>query len=163
VLLSRSAAAGAAGADFGDGESAGLEELEAVLRDAVGRTGQAAVVRAAIRTVELYALGHTAGDTSVPGRGTEADLLHFGIDLAGEEVVMLPVFTNSAVMREALLRNADWQQMSVLSVNGGALLDNIDDEVVLVINPWSDLEFQIPSRLTARTAAPPEQGGSSAL
>jgi hypothetical protein len=37
----------------------------------------------------------------------------------------------------------------VLEVDGDALLTNIDEDVAVVINPWTDQEFLLPSRLAA--------------
>jgi len=95
----------------------------------------------------VYALGQPAGDTSIPGQGTESDLLHFTAeDEQGNERIYLPVFTRPELMREALLRNVEWQSMSVLQVNGGALLDNVDNDVCIVINPWTSNTSLIPER-----------------
>jgi hypothetical protein len=44
-----------------------------------------------------------------------------------------PVFTNPAAIREALIHNPEWQRLSLLQINSGALLDNVD--VTVVINP----------------------------
>jgi hypothetical protein len=59
---------------------------------------------------------------------------------------LLPVFTSLTTMREALIRNPEWQTLSVLQISGGALLDNVDDDVTIVINPWTDLEYQLLPR-----------------
>jgi HEAT repeat protein len=94
----------------------------------------------------IYALGHPAGDMSGPGAGTEADLLHFTVDDSDDEGktverILLPVFTRPEIMRDALLRNPEWQVLDVLEINGGELLRNVDDDVSVVVNPWSDLEW----------------------
>jgi len=96
---------------------------------------------------DVFALGRPAGDLSVPGQGTESDLLHFTVDLDGSDQVLLPVFTQPALMRQALLRNPDWQTLSVLEVHGRALYENIADDVTVVINPWSRLEFQLKRKI----------------
>jgi len=120
-----------------------LEPIEFVLRQA--QAGQENRVREAVRSADIYALGQPAGDTSVPDQGTESNLLFYTIDDdTGAEVVMLPIFTNPAAMREALIRNSEWQTQSILQINGGALLDNAADDVTIVINPWTDLEYQLP-------------------
>jgi tetratricopeptide (TPR) repeat protein len=105
------------------------------------------VVRRALRQAFVYALGEPAGDVK-PGEGTESDLLHFTIDdpETGKEVVLLPVFTASDPMREALLRNPDWRTLSVLQIEGGTLVDNVDHDVRIVIDPWTNDEHQLPSR-----------------
>jgi len=107
-------------------------------------------IREKVAETNIYALGHAAGEVTTHG-GTEADLLHFTIDDEhGVERVMLPVFTRPNFLREALLRNPDWQTLMVLVVDGAGLIAHIEDDVTLVINPWSSLEFQVPSREMSR-------------
>jgi hypothetical protein len=91
-----------------------------------------------------------AEDVRAAQQGSESDLLHFTIhDAQGSERVMLPVFTQPEIMRAALARNPDWQTLSVLQVQGQALLDHVHPDVFIVINPWSRLEYQLPP--TGRT------------
>jgi hypothetical protein len=97
-----------------------------------------------LRDAHVYVLGETAGDLSEPGRGTESDILHFVVELDGRDTVMMPLFTNVQTMRDALVRNPDWQDNSILEVDGGELVDHRDRDVTLVVDPWSDLEFQVP-------------------
>jgi hypothetical protein len=56
------------------------------------------------------------------------------------------------VLRAALARNDEWQQLGIREVNRGALLDARDKDVGPVINPWSEFEFQIPPRSRARAS-----------
>ena len=122
-----------------------MQPLEVVIALRGDKDDAVQSVRDQFGKTDIYALGQPAGDTSIPGQGTESDLLHFTIDdETGLEKVLLPVFTRPDIMREALLRNPDWQTLSVLQINGQALLDNVDSDVTIVINPWSRLEFQIP-------------------
>ena len=122
-----------------------MQPLEVVIALKGDKPEAVAAVKEQFGKTNVYCLGQPAGDTSVPGQGTESDLLHFTIDDSkGIERVMLPVFTRPDIMREALLRNPDWQTLSVLEVDGKALLENVDSDVIIVINPWSRLEFQIP-------------------
>lgn len=117
---------------------ADLLRLEAVLAVS-GTQPDPELVRAAIQAAQVYTLGHPVDE---PGEGGQSDLLHFAIDDDdGTELVMLPIFTRSEIMQDALLRNPDWQALSVLEVNGRALLDNIDSDVNVVVNPWSPGEF----------------------
>jgi hypothetical protein len=97
------------------------------------------LVGSAFREADVLALGHPRDG------GTESDLLHFTMDMEdGSEQTYLPVFTRIEPMQDALLRNPEWQELSVLEVNGGALLDNIDSDVRVVINPWGPDEFVLP-------------------
>lgn len=124
-----------------------MQPLEVVIALKGDKPEAVTAVKDQFGKTEVYCLGQPAGDLSVPGQGSESDLLHFTVDDAkGVERVMLPVFTRPDIMKEALLRNPDWQTLSVLQVNGRALLDNVDDDVIIVINPWSRLEFQLPPK-----------------
>jgi hypothetical protein len=106
-----------------------------------GRTEVVTVMRHS----RLFALGQPAGDLSVPGEGTKSDLLHFTIDDShGVERVMLPIYSDPQLMVDSLIRNPDWQQLNVLEIAGDAILDNVDEDVIVVVNPWSRLEYQIP-------------------
>jgi tetratricopeptide (TPR) repeat protein len=104
-----------------------------------------AVILQQFRMEDVFGLGYPAGDISPDGgHGTASDLLHFTIDdEAKGSRVLLPVFTQASIMRRALIRNPDWQNLSVLQVNGGALFDNVDNDVIVIINPWSRLEFEL--------------------
>ena len=107
-------------------------------------------VRQAFRDSEVWVLGFPAGETTTRAEGivggSESDILHFTIDDEdGKEKTLLPAFTSRDTLREALLRNPEWHNLSVLGVNGGALLDNIDKEVDVVVNPWTRLEYQLPN------------------
>jgi transcriptional regulator with XRE-family HTH domain len=115
----------------------------------------AAVVREHLGRTEILALGSPAGTVSRDGMtGTESDLLHFTVDDDGRDIVLLPVFTRPGFMREPLLQNPSWQRLSVLELNGGSLLANLDADVRIVINPWSALEFQLLSRDDSEVTAP---------
>jgi tetratricopeptide (TPR) repeat protein len=105
------------------------------------------VVRNALRQASIYALGEPAGEVE-EGKWTESELLHFTIDdpATGKEAVLLPVFTAAGPMRDALLRNPDWQSLSVLQIAGGALLNNLDPDVGIVTDPWTNGEHRLPSR-----------------
>jgi tetratricopeptide (TPR) repeat protein len=141
------------------------EVVAPALREAIalgkGAPEGADAVHDALRRSSVYALGETAGVVK-DGTGTESELLHFAIDseVPGVDKVMLPVFTAAEPMRNALLRNPDWQTLSVLEVNGAALTENIDPEVHIVIDPWADGEFQLPSRdETGPAGGPPAVAG----
>jgi hypothetical protein len=123
----------------------GALNLEAIIRDSHEQTGSESRVLEAVWAAQIYALGGPAGQKS-RNRGTEADLLHFTIDdEAGTEIVLLPVFTSFSRMQLGIIRNPFWSVQNVLQIDGAALLMNIDDEVQIVINPWTDLEFRLPS------------------
>jgi hypothetical protein len=121
-----------------------MEPLEVLITIRGDKPDVAESVREELGKAAVYCLGQPAGEVSDAGLGSESDLLHFTVDEAkGVERVMLPVFTRPDVMREALLRNPDWQSLAVLQVSGRALLDNVDVDVTIVINPWTRLEFRL--------------------
>lgn len=113
-----------------------LDEAQARVHDLLART-------------DVYVLGHPAGEITneALGRhGTESDVLHFSVKENGTELVLLPLFTRPLIMAQALMRNPEWQTLSVLRLHGRDLLDSVADDVALGINPWSRLEFLIPPR-----------------
>ena len=115
------------------------------LESAIETEADEASVRSLLKKCEMVAaLGRPAGDTSIPGTGTETDLLHFVIDdPAGHEQTLVPLYTRPEILRESLLRNPDWQTQEILAMDAAALLPNLDDDVTIVLNPWSALEYQV--------------------
>jgi SseB protein N-terminal domain len=114
------------------------------LESAIKAHANTKAVESLLKVTQVYVLGHPAGDTSTPGYGTESDILHFTIDEDhGEEHSYMPIFTRPDAMRKALLRNPDWQELSILEVDGGALIADRDHDVTLVVNPWSKYEWQL--------------------
>ena len=108
------------------------------LEEAIRATSNDAAVRERLRNSDVLVLGTRAG-------AIDSDLLHFTADDAGDvEHVYMPIFTRIDVLQSALERNPEWKTLDVMETSGGALLDNRDDDVTLVIDPWSPLEFQIP-------------------
>ena len=102
-------------------------------------------IRSELSRADIFCLGQPAGQMATAQQGSESDLLHFTIhDAQGSERVMLPVFTQPEIMRAALARNPDWQSLTVLQVQGEALLAHVHPDVIIVINPWSRLEYQLP-------------------
>lgn len=122
-----------------------MEPLEVAIAVRGDRPDSLAAVRGELIKADVYCLGQPAGHMATAQQGTESDLLHFTlVDAQGVEQVMLPVFTRPEIMREALARNPEWQTLSVLQVQGQALLEHVDSGVIVVINPWSRLEYQLP-------------------
>jgi hypothetical protein len=128
-----------------------MEPLEVAIALEGDRPEAAAAIREALTAAEVLCLGHPPGASSAALQGQESDLLHFTVDgTGGAERVMLPVFTGQEIMGGALARNPGWRALSVLRVTGAALLDHVDADVVIVINPWSRLEFQLPPAARGR-------------
>ena len=132
------------------------QTLEGIIATSLDSEGAMPRVVAQLQDTNLLALGKPAGQVSTElgtVQGTESDLIHFTIGDEGAEVVFLPLFTNVDVLREALIRNPEWQELSVLEVNGGDLIKSVDEDVNLVINPWSRLEFQVPVEEVKKAAS----------
>jgi hypothetical protein len=87
-------------------------------------------VRDALSRAEVLALGKSLGEN-------ESRFQHFDDDRS-----KLPVFTSVADLRSALLRRPPWVANDVLLVFGKDLLEW--GNATIVINPWSDSEFQVP-------------------
>jgi hypothetical protein len=120
------------------------------LEHAIARHAEPVEVMHSLYAADLFALGVPAGETSggepwdEPLKGTEADLLHFTAEDDGEEErVYLPVFTRPERMLTPLENNPEWKRLSVLSIRAGELLANVDDDVTLAINPWSEFEYHL--------------------
>lgn len=104
----------------------------------------------AMRHSEVYVLGLRPADAQSDPMGGGNDLLHFTIkDKANVQRVMLPIFTNGQAIREALRRNPEWNTFTLLKVNGEELWEQVDSDVILVINPWVNMEFQLPKSPSA--------------
>jgi hypothetical protein len=122
-----------------------LRLLETVITNEGDKPDAMTLVRQPFTEADVFALGQPVGDTSIPGTGTENDLLHFtGDGRFGVKSMMMPVFTQPNILREALLRNPNWPSQMVRQVNGKALLEKLSHDVTIVINPWSSLEFRLP-------------------
>lgn len=115
--------------------------LEAAIEDGA----EEAVVRQRFTKCKILALGQPARG---PGGqlGEEADILHFTADDSdGHELVFMPIFTRMAAIRTARDRNPEWKKLSLLAIDGDALLANVDPDVTVVIDPWMRaLEYQLP-------------------
>lgn len=125
------------------------------LKTAIQQRRELPEILQALAAARVLTLGRT-----VPNDPESSDLLHFEPtdDGNSEEDVpsRLPVFTRVEILVAALKRNEDWQELMVLSVHGASLLDNVEDDVSIVIDPWSNLEFQVPprrSRLSGKLTA----------
>ncbi len=125
---------------------ANMHPLEVLI--AIKRTGPEHMqkIREEFSRSEVFALGMAAGSQTEDGSSTEGDLLHFAIDDedTGDEKIMFPVFTRPDAIREAVNRNPDWMQLSVLQVKGDDLLEHLEHDVTIVVNPWTDLEYLLP-------------------
>lgn len=142
--------------DSDEGVRASAEQMLGVLdlEQKIARDALPLDVTNALLNAGMLALGAPAGEVTGGDpwdealRGTESDLLHFTADATSaedeeEERVYLPIFTRPDLMVTPLQNNPDWQELLVLGIRGADLLTNVDDDVTMVINPWSDLEYQL--------------------
>jgi hypothetical protein len=133
-------------AELGSQPSVDVEQIlqRTSLESAIKAGAGDAAVRELLSQSEVLALGEPAGDTSVPGQGSESNILHFSIDEAGNDRWFMPVFTRAEFIESAVQRTPEWESYGVIELNGQELLAARDKDVTLVINPWSSLEFQLP-------------------
>jgi antitoxin (DNA-binding transcriptional repressor) of toxin-antitoxin stability system len=119
--------------------------LEDAIRSSSKTTDGVAEVREALMDSDIFALGSAAGDASGPGSSTESNIVTYPNDREPDNAgVLMPVFTRVDVLREALIRNPSWQSLAVLRLSGKELVLNVDPDVTIVIDPWSDREFRVP-------------------
>jgi hypothetical protein len=118
--------------------------LESAIMLADGLAG-ATLVREHLARSTVYTLGRLPAEFAASGSAPESDILHFraGDQHSGEHMVT-PVFTRPEAMSVALRSNPAWNALTVIAVQGGSLLENLDLDVTVVINPWTPLEFHVP-------------------
>jgi|ERR1700730_3284249 len=101
--------------------------------------------RSEIGDHSLLVLGESVSKMAT---GAASDVLHLTMrGESGTETVMLPAFSHTAAIAEAISRNPEWANLAVLEVQGGNLLDNIGEDVIVVIDPWTSGQVQIPGLL----------------
>jgi antitoxin (DNA-binding transcriptional repressor) of toxin-antitoxin stability system len=119
--------------------------LEDTIRSASEGTDAVERVRDALIRADVFAIGSPTGDPPTAGRVTESAIVTLPAEIENRPGgVLMPVFTSVDVLRSVLLRNPDWQSLDILQVNGRELAQNVDPDVTIIIDPWSDLEFRIP-------------------
>jgi hypothetical protein len=136
--------------ELGPGAAAALPELPVskAVEQAItsARLGRRRRVRRALKQSSVFGLGRPAGDTSTPGQGTEADLVHSTIDSSGRDYEILPIFTRDSYLASAIQLNRDLMGTFVLKLEGSALVKEVHSDVNLVINPWSPAQFILPAK-----------------
>lgn len=66
-------------------------------------------------------------------------------DDKGNDRVMLPIFTSRDALRQGLLLNKEWTSLAVFGVDGHDLLPSVPTDVTVVIDPWTPLQYVLPS------------------
>jgi prevent-host-death family protein len=118
-------------------------QLKDAVRDASSVPDAVDRVRRALAQVDVLTLGRPAGHQQT--HGSESDVVTYvrsGED--GYANVIMPVFTSVEGLRAALGQNPSWQSLDVLELNGKGLVDNVDPDVTIAIDPWSSDEFLVP-------------------
>lgn len=102
-------------------------------------------VRLALMAGAVLTIGFPAGVKAVEGHGARGGIVTYTDDEGPNKVSgLMPVFTAVDILRSALNRYQTWRSFDVMLVNGKSLLENVDPDVTLVIDPGSDEEFRIP-------------------
>jgi SseB protein N-terminal domain len=78
------------------------------------------------------------------GESSESAVVAFTVE--GNPSRYVPLFTGPDRCRQALELQPAWSYLAIVEVNGEELLAGADPEAILAINPWTDLEFQLPVR-----------------
>jgi prevent-host-death family protein len=143
-------------ADLDDEEKPSGEELVAELADqidagpleqAIRSAGDAPAaveaVREALMHVDVFALGSPAEDLASAGKRTVGDFVTYSAaDVP--DAVLLPVFTGLDALRSALAHQPEWLSLAVFQLNGRELVQQVDPDLTIVVDPWSELEFSVP-------------------
>ena len=116
---------------------------------------RASAVSRQFAAAELVALGTPAGQSAAPGRAARSDLLCLSGEEGGRPDVVIPVFTRTALLVPALLREPPWRDLPVLTLRGEDLLADLGEDETILIDPWTPLQFRI-------TPAEARPGGTAA-
>lgn len=120
------------------------DRLKEAIRAASDTPDAIESVREALIQVDVLTVGRRIGDTSVRGRSSDSDIVTYvGDHEDGYAMVMMPVFTSVDELRSALIRNPDWQSLDILELSGRGLIENVDPDVTIVVDPWSAGEFRV--------------------
>jgi hypothetical protein len=98
---------------------------------------------------EIIVLGRTGGDDQ---RGGEAPLGVLHYRSAGEQV--MPIFTHSQYVEIAAKEDPACAGLEAIPVQGRYLLEQVGDDVLLLVNPWSDVEVELHSRAVRAAVIP---------
>lgn len=88
----------------------------------------------------IIVLGSVQDDGTTTGEA-QLDVLHYLSD--GEQV--MPVFTESRFVDIAVREDPTCGGLTAITVQGTYLLEKVSDAVLILVNPWSDLEVELPS------------------
>ena len=88
----------------------------------------------------IIVLGSIEDDGRATGEA-QLDVLHY---LSGADQVM-PVFTDSQYVDIAVREDPNCAKLKAITVQGTYLLEKVSDSVLVLVNPWSDLEVELPS------------------
>jgi prevent-host-death family protein len=121
------------------------DELKGVIRVASPSSDESIErVREALAHVNLLTLGRSSSRRAGAAGDVSDVVTYVASDEEGSESIAMPVFTDVAELRAALLQNPRWQSLQVLPLSGRGLIENIDPDVTIAIDPWSSSEFKVP-------------------
>jgi prevent-host-death family protein len=117
--------------------------LEQAIRSAADAPAAVEAVREALMHVDVFALGSPAEDLASAGKRTVGDFVTYSAaDVP--DAVLLPVFTGLDALRSALAHQPEWLSLAVFQLNGRELVQQVDPDLTIVVDPWSELEFSVP-------------------
>jgi len=115
-----------------------LQQLEAIIAGGPNDKSRRQFVRRQLAKTDVYALGRAEGD--------ETNVLHISVDRNGQDREALPVFTRPDFVILAQASNSAWDSLQVILVSGRDLIQLEDPSVTILINPSTELEFELPLR-----------------
>jgi len=124
-------------ADFSDFAATRIEQ--AILREGDTPNGVVSVTREFMRSDVLV-----LDATKDPDKNILMFLTLESDD--GTKRFALPVFTREETVHVALAIQPDWAEQYLVRRDGGELLNIIEDDMNVVINPYTEHEFYIPAR-----------------
>jgi tetratricopeptide (TPR) repeat protein len=132
--------------------------LEIIIHDHGDHPSGDAAVRQTLLEPGSTVLALGAPTSGYPA--SEAHLLHCDVPVGEETISMIPVFTRIEHIIPAVIMNPTWQDLSVLQMESGVVLGDLEAHEWLGINPWSGKEFKLPPQSLPSEAGHDEEEGA---
>jgi hypothetical protein len=121
---------------MGNSSDTPLQKLEAIISSGPNNKSRRELVRRQLAKTDIYALGR--------GEGEDTDVLHISLERDGQDREAMPVFTRPDFVIHAQASNSAWDSLQVILLSGRDLIKLEDPSVTILINPSTELEFELP-------------------
>lgn len=121
---------------MGNSSDAPLQKLEAIIAGGPNDKSRRELVRRQLAKTDIYALGRADGD--------DTDVLHISVERNGQDREAMPVFTRPDFVIRAQASNSAWDSLQVILVSGRDLIKLEDPSATILINPSTEIEFELP-------------------